>query len=719
MRSKKGYCRIRTTLKKNVLTSCLVLILTLGIFVACGNIAKAETTPRQTVVLIIDKDFYDDATVKSKIDRYEQDNSNYNFDEILYQKSNNPVSSSTSEGGDVKGNSLEVRNTLMAMYQSDPTIIGVWVIGNIRPTIWRDASLWKSLGTSGFYPSLYPFVALSQEYYTESSFDVTNDGFYEKDGMTTGSNIGGGYNADIWAAVLIPPTVDVSTGKILVDQFFDRDHNYRTGSLRYGDALLYSDTFGCSSNEINALNANQKWQVTLLCPNFNSQLQGFNSAYHFIIDSQPAGYDPNQTGWNPLTASTPDEITEYSSWINTPLFDNSVLEPQTADASNTYEFYLVLQGRSLSTSTIENTIMSNLPPKLCDPSVRTCSVYIDEAGFREGVNNDVAPCPEGFTCSGGSETSTSTNGIPNIDIWNGTWFTYPTQQNSWTALWNQSLQSNSVQVAYLIAHGSPTSHNFGINTSGVENGGYSSLIYELESCDTGNYSVDNFIDGSYLYYGNALAVSGYSIPFVLESYTDGGYFEGPYTDRFNQIGSNDLVVSKLFLKNYENSIYFGDPLLTLSQPTISTPAPTQPTPTISFSSSGGSVSSAVLATLLAPSTSTTAYLNSLNIKTVPDCPSGFTCTPISSTTIPASSTIFTRNLTVGSTGSDVQALQKYLNDNGFIVASSGIGSVGHETTYFGTLTRVALIRFQKANDIVPSVGYFGPLTRGYIMTTKY
>jgi hypothetical protein len=174
------------------------------------------------------------------------------------------------------------------------------------------------------------------------------------------------------------------------------------------------------------------------------------------------------------------------------------------------------------------------------------------------------------------------------------------------------------------------------------------------------------------------------------------------------------VVSKLFLKNYENSIYFGDPLLTLSQPSAPTPATTQPTQTISFSSSGGSVSPTVLATLLAPSASTTAYLNSLNIKTVPGCPSGFTCTPISSTTIPASSTIFTRNLTVGSTGSDVQALQKYFNTHGFIIASSGIGSAGHETTYFGALTKSALTKFQKANGIYPPVGYFGSITRNYI-----
>lgn len=77
-------------------------------------------------------------------------------------------------------------------------------------------------------------------------------------------------------------------------------------------------------------------------------------------------------------------------------------------------------------------------------------------------------------------------------------------------------------------------------------------------------------------------------------------------------------------------------------------------------------------------------------------------------------TVFTRDLTVGSTGLDVQALQKYLNANGFPVAKSGAGSPGQETTYFGTLTQKAVAAFQAAKGITPSVGYFGPKTRAYI-----
>ena len=78
------------------------------------------------------------------------------------------------------------------------------------------------------------------------------------------------------------------------------------------------------------------------------------------------------------------------------------------------------------------------------------------------------------------------------------------------------------------------------------------------------------------------------------------------------------------------------------------------------------------------------------------------------------STVFTRNLEVGGTGDDVLALQKFLNANGFAIAESGPGSPGNETTTFGGLTRAALAKFQEANGITPSVGYFGPKTRAAI-----
>lgn len=75
---------------------------------------------------------------------------------------------------------------------------------------------------------------------------------------------------------------------------------------------------------------------------------------------------------------------------------------------------------------------------------------------------------------------------------------------------------------------------------------------------------------------------------------------------------------------------------------------------------------------------------------------------------------FNRDLTVGATGEDVRNLQVFLNQNGYTVASSGVGSPGQETTYFGALTTQAVSAFQASQEISPTAGYFGPLTRARV-----
>lgn len=80
--------------------------------------------------------------------------------------------------------------------------------------------------------------------------------------------------------------------------------------------------------------------------------------------------------------------------------------------------------------------------------------------------------------------------------------------------------------------------------------------------------------------------------------------------------------------------------------------------------------------------------------------------------------VFTRDLFLGMIGDDVHVLQKYLNSQGFIIATEGVGSIGNETNFFGNLTKQALIKFQMAHNIKPSVGYFGPITRAFIYDFK-
>ncbi len=74
------------------------------------------------------------------------------------------------------------------------------------------------------------------------------------------------------------------------------------------------------------------------------------------------------------------------------------------------------------------------------------------------------------------------------------------------------------------------------------------------------------------------------------------------------------------------------------------------------------------------------------------------------TTSVMTSTTFSTNLTTGSTGSDVTALQTWLISKGYSIPAGATG-------YFGTETQAAVVAYQQANGISPAVGYFGPITR--------
>lgn len=81
--------------------------------------------------------------------------------------------------------------------------------------------------------------------------------------------------------------------------------------------------------------------------------------------------------------------------------------------------------------------------------------------------------------------------------------------------------------------------------------------------------------------------------------------------------------------------------------------------------------------------------------------------------------VFTKTMSVGFSGADVAELQKALNKSPDTqVATSGAGSPGAETTYFGPLTRAAVVRFQekyKSDVLLPAgvsqgTGYVGTFT---------
>jgi hypothetical protein len=126
----------------------------------------------------------------------------------------------------------------------------------------------------------------------------------------------------------------------------------------------------------------------------------------------------------------------------------------------------------------------------------------------------------------------------------------------------------------------------------------------------------------------------------------------------------------------------------------------------SHSSTGGSTSVKPSAPTLTPPT---------------DCLSGYLYSPstgkpcnTSTPTSPTTKFIFTKNLKYLMLDNEVKELQKFLNTHGYPVSLTGAGSSGLETTKFGSLTQKALIKFQKANNITPAVGYFGPITRAKV-----
>lgn len=77
------------------------------------------------------------------------------------------------------------------------------------------------------------------------------------------------------------------------------------------------------------------------------------------------------------------------------------------------------------------------------------------------------------------------------------------------------------------------------------------------------------------------------------------------------------------------------------------------------------------------------------------------------------------DLEAGATGSCVRMLQEFLNAKGYAVSTSGAGSIGQETTYFGPATTRALARFQSASGITPASGYLGPKTKAAVKAAGY
>ncbi|MFA5987490.1 MAG: peptidoglycan-binding domain-containing protein [Candidatus Paceibacterota bacterium] len=86
----------------------------------------------------------------------------------------------------------------------------------------------------------------------------------------------------------------------------------------------------------------------------------------------------------------------------------------------------------------------------------------------------------------------------------------------------------------------------------------------------------------------------------------------------------------------------------------------------------------------------------------------------------AVSPVFSKGMSLGLSGEDVKRLQQLLNsDKDTLIASSGAGSPGKETTYFGKATQKAVMAFQKKNNVAKEgdagYGQVGPKTRAKLL----
>ncbi len=78
-----------------------------------------------------------------------------------------------------------------------------------------------------------------------------------------------------------------------------------------------------------------------------------------------------------------------------------------------------------------------------------------------------------------------------------------------------------------------------------------------------------------------------------------------------------------------------------------------------------------------------------------------------STPSSSASMMFNTNLTLGSKGADVTALQNWLISKGYSIPAGATG-------FFGSQTQAALAAYQAAVGISPAAGYFGPITRAKV-----
>ena len=166
-----------------------------------------------------------------------------------------------------ENNEHQLRSEIKELYDSDGKLIGCLFIGNL-PLAWTHSN-WPD---GPDLPTDYYFMDLDGKW-----IDEDNDGVYDHHTFTSSGDSG----PEIWVGRLYPSTIafDNYNEKTLIQDYFDRNHLYRTGHLNWegNEVPLYFTNCpeGAEPSELSALNSLDKYPDAELHECYMDPFAGF------------------------------------------------------------------------------------------------------------------------------------------------------------------------------------------------------------------------------------------------------------------------------------------------------------------------------------------------------------------------------------------------------------------------------------------------------------